>query len=180
MTTLKFGGLWDWSGSIRWNLVVIFCSILQFLPGDSWRLRHDAGNFASSTFVRIAKLELMQKSSASLETWYHQRFSRKEENSSMATTSGAHSWPPPENPNPRSDGVTDRLGEVKAMSAGISRYPFGRAEKQADRRAREVPASYRNLWRGLTKGEAGTQAGATGPLNKSKISEIAHGFPNWG
>ena len=44
---------------------------------------------------------------------------------------------------PTPDGVTDRLGEVKAMSAGISRYPSGRAEKQADRRARELPATYR-------------------------------------
>ena len=64
---------------------------------------------------------------------------------------------------PTPDGVTDRLGEVKAMSAGISRYPSGRAEKQADRRARELPASYRRPLERLDQ-RRGTAAGATGPL----------------
>ena len=64
---------------------------------------------------------------------------------------------------PTQDGVTDRLGEVKAMSAGTSRYPSGRAEKQADRRARELPASYRRPLERLDQ-RRGTPAGATGPL----------------
>ena len=32
---------------------------------------------------------------------------------------------------PTPDGVTDRLGELKAMSAGVTRYPPGKTEKQA-------------------------------------------------
>ena len=32
-------------------------------------------------------------------------------------------------------GLTEQLGEVKLMSVGVSRYPSGRVEKQADRRA---------------------------------------------
>ena len=44
---------------------------------------------------------------------------------------------------PTPDGVQDYLGEIKCMSTGVSRYPPGRPEKQADRRARELPATYR-------------------------------------
>ena len=33
------------------------------------------------------------------------------------------------------------LGEIKAMSAGVSRYPAGKTEKQAVRRARELPGT---------------------------------------
>ena len=65
---------------------------------------------------------------------------------------------------PTPDGVVDQLGEVKAMSAGVSRYPPGRAEKQADRRARELPATYRRPLERLDQQYRGTAPGVTGPL----------------
>ena len=65
---------------------------------------------------------------------------------------------------PTPDGVRDLLGEVKIMSAGISRYPPGRKEKQADRRARELPGSYRRPLEKLDRKHHGTAPGETGPL----------------
>ena len=50
------------------------------------------------------------------------------------------------------------------MSAGVSRYPPGRAEKQADRRARELPATYRRPLERLDQQYRGTAPGVTGPL----------------
>ena len=67
---------------------------------------------------------------------------------------------------PTPDGVTDQLGEVKAMSAGVSRYPPGRAEKQADRRARELPATYRRPLQRLDQEVRGTPAGEKGALER--------------
>lgn len=65
---------------------------------------------------------------------------------------------------PTPDGVTDRLGELKAMSAGVTRYPPGRTEKQADRRGRELPGSYRRPLERLDQEYRGTPPGETGPL----------------
>ena len=44
---------------------------------------------------------------------------------------------------PSAAGPLDSLGELKFISAGVSRYPIGSNEKQVDRRARELPGSYR-------------------------------------
>ena len=52
---------------------------------------------------------------------------------------------------PTPDGVTDR-------------YPPGRTEKQADRRGRELPASYRRPLERLDQEYRGTLPGETGPL----------------
>ena len=65
---------------------------------------------------------------------------------------------------PTPDGVTDRLGELKAMSAGVTRYPPGKTEKQADRRGRELPGSYRRSLERLDQEHRGTRPGETGPL----------------
>ena len=65
---------------------------------------------------------------------------------------------------PTPDGVTDRLGELKAMSAGVTQYPPGKTEKQADRRGRELPGSYRRPLERLDQEHRGTQPGETGPL----------------
>ena len=65
---------------------------------------------------------------------------------------------------PSPDGVGDRLGEIKVMSAGVSRYPAGKTEKQADRRARELPGSYRRPLERLDQQLLGTAPGGTGPL----------------
>ena len=61
------------------------------------------------------------------------------------------------------DGPRFSLGELKFISASASRYPLGRSEKQVDRRARELPGSYR---RPLEKLDAklGTPPGETGRL----------------
>ena len=67
---------------------------------------------------------------------------------------------------PTPDGVTDQLGEVKAMSAGVSRYPPGRTEKQADRRARELPATYRRPLQRLDQEVRGAPAGEKGALER--------------
>ena len=65
---------------------------------------------------------------------------------------------------PTPDGVGDRLGELKVMSAGVSRYPPGRTEKQADRRARELPGTYRRPLERLDQQVRGTAPGETGAL----------------
>lgn len=65
---------------------------------------------------------------------------------------------------PTPDGVSDCLGELKAMSAGVTRYPPGKNEKQADRRARELPATYRSPLERLDRQYLGTAPGDTGPL----------------
>ena len=62
------------------------------------------------------------------------------------------------------DGVQDFLGEIKMMSAGPTRYPPGRTEKQVDRRARELPASYRRPLERLDRQHLGAQPGQAGPL----------------
>jgi hypothetical protein len=62
------------------------------------------------------------------------------------------------------DGPRDQLGEIKMMSAGVSRYPIGKTEKQADRRARELPSTYRRPLARLDTLYHGTGPGETGPL----------------
>ena len=62
------------------------------------------------------------------------------------------------------DGPRDCLGELKFISAGATRYPVGRREKQVDRRARELPASYRRPLERLDRQLFDTQPGETGRL----------------
>ena len=50
------------------------------------------------------------------------------------------------------------------MSAGVSRYPAGKTEKQADRRARELPGTYRRPLERLDQQLRGTAPGDTGAL----------------
>ena len=132
------------------------------LPGDSWRWRHDAVKLCIINICNDSKIradaevfglfrdlippELVQEGG---ELQYgRQRVG--------LTPDLLLRIPTP-------DGVTDQLGEVKAMSAGVSRYPSGRVEKQADRRARELPATYRRPLERLDQAR-GTAPGATGPL----------------
>ena len=65
---------------------------------------------------------------------------------------------------PTPDGVQDFLGEIKFISAGPTRYPHGRTEKQVDRRARELPNSYRRPLELLDRQHLGAQPGQVGPL----------------
>ena len=61
-------------------------------------------------------------------------------------------------------GLSDQLGELKFISAGVTRYPVGRTEKQVDRRARELPGTYRRPLERLDRQYHGTQPGETGRL----------------
>ena len=66
---------------------------------------------------------------------------------------------------PSPDGLSDCLGEIKCLSAGVTRYSPGKTEKQTDRRARELPATYRRPLERLDRRYHGTQPGETGPLD---------------
>ena len=65
---------------------------------------------------------------------------------------------------PSVDGPRDLLGELKFISAGATRYPAGAREKQVDRRARELPGTYRRPLERLDRLYHGTQPGETGRL----------------
>ena len=66
---------------------------------------------------------------------------------------------------PTAAGPLDSLGELKFISAGVTRYPFGSNEKQVDRRARELPGSYRRPLERLDRLHHGTPVGEVGPLH---------------
>ena len=55
-------------------------------------------------------------------------------------------------------------GTIAIGPAGVSRYPTGRTEKQADRRARELPGTYRRPLERLDQQVHGTAPGETGAL----------------
>lgn len=62
-------------------------------------------------------------------------------------------------------GQPDRLlAEIKAISAGSSRYPRGNRDKAADRRARALMGEYKGDLGKLDRQYLGTQQGQTGPL----------------
>ena len=62
------------------------------------------------------------------------------------------------------EGKCDRLGEIKMMSAGVTRYPSGKTVKQTDRRASQLPGSYRRPLEKLDRRYHQTLPGQTGPL----------------
>ena len=62
------------------------------------------------------------------------------------------------------------MGELKFISAGVSRYPLGSWEKQVDRRARELPGTYRRPLERLDTQHHGRREGETGPLVRRLLS----------
>ena len=132
------------------------------LPGDSWRWRHDAVKLCIINICNDSKI----RADAEVFGLFRDLIPPEVLQAGGDLQYGRQRvglTPDLLLRIPTQDGVTDRLGEVKAMSAGTSRYPSGRAEKQADRRARELPASYRRPLERLDQ-RKGTAAGATGPL----------------
>merc|ERR1711990_734009 len=67
---------------------------------------------------------------------------------------------------PSPDGPQDLLGELKFISAGVTRYPIGRTEKQVDRRARQLPGTYRRPLARLDRLHHGTADGEVGRLEQ--------------
>ena len=112
------------------------------LPGDSWRWRHDD--------IKLCIINICNDSKVRAEAEVFGRFRDLLPPHLFAEGGQLHHGrqrvgltPDLLLRLPTPDGVTDRLGEIKAMSAGVSRYPAGKTEKQADRRARELPGTYR-------------------------------------
>ena len=133
------------------------------LPGDSWRWRHDD--------VKLCIVNICNQSKVRAEAEVFGRF-RDLLPPHLFDQGGElhHSrqrvglTPDLLLRIPTPDGVGDRLGEIKVMSAGVSRYPAGKTEKQADRRARELPGSYRRPLERLDQLVRGTAPGETGAL----------------
>ena len=71
---------------------------------------------------------------------------------------------------PTLEGPQDCLGELKFISAGVSRYPVGRRTKACDVRAGELPGTYRRPLERLDRLHHGTQPGETGPLVQRLLS----------
>ena len=65
---------------------------------------------------------------------------------------------------PTEDGLTDTLGELKFISAVVSRYPVGSRAKAMDTRAQELPGTYRRPLERLDELHHGIREGETGPL----------------
>ena len=127
------------------------------LPGDSWRWRHDAVKLCIINICNDSKI----RADAEVFGLFRDLIPPEVFQAGGELQYGRQRvglTPDLLLRIPTQDGVTDRLGEVKAMSAGTSRYPSGRAEKQADRGARELPASYRRPLERLDQ-RRGTPAG---------------------
>ena len=133
------------------------------LPGDSWRWRHDD--------IKLCIVNICNESKVRAEAEVFGRF-RDLLPPHLMEAGGELQYGRQRvglTPDlllriPSPDGVVDRLGEIKAMSAGVSRYPAGKTEKQADRRARELPGSYRRPLERLDQELRGTAPGDTGAL----------------
>ena len=133
------------------------------LPGDSWRWRHDE--------IKLCIVKICNDSKIRAEAEVFGRF-RDLIPAELTQPGGEYQYGRQRvglTPDlllrlPTPDGVTDCLGELKAMSAGVTRYPPGRTEKQADRRARELPGTYRRPLQRLDQQYRGTAPGETGPL----------------
>ena len=111
------------------------------LPGDSWRWRHDN---LKVTLMSIANESMIQTDAEVFGLFRdlipaeltRQGGDLQYGRQQVGLTPGLLLQ------LPTPDGVRVALGEIKCMSAGASRYPPGKTEKQADRQAKELPGLY--------------------------------------
>ena len=133
------------------------------LPGDSWRTRHDS--------LKTCLMNILEDAKVPAEAEVYGLFRHLIPAEALAAGGPLEQarqrmglTPDLRIRFPTAEGPQDLLGEIKLMSAGRTRYPLTRMEKQADRRARELPATYRRPLARLDEQYHGTQAGAAGPL----------------
>ena len=153
-----------------------------FLPQDSWRHRHDALKITIVNMCNEARLPIDCEvygifrdliPAAMTEEGGELQFGRQR----MGLC------PDFRLRLPTPDGPQDLLGELKFISAGVSRYPIGRAEKQVDRRARELPGTYRRPLARLDRLHLGTAEGEVGRLEQrlQSFGELqTYVAGNWG
>ena len=133
------------------------------LPGDSWRWRHDEVKLCLMNICRDSKI----RADAEVFGLFRDLIPPElvEQGGELQYSRQRVGLTPDFLLRiPTQDGVTDRLGELKCISAGVTRYPMGRTEKQADRRGRELPGSYRRPLERLDQRYRGTAPGETGAL----------------
>ena len=133
------------------------------LPGDSWRWRHDSLKSCLTGLCEEAKIP------AEVEVFgLFRHLIPTEEIAAGGELQHIYQrnglCPDLKLRIPTTEGVQDLLGEIKLMSAGVTRYPLGKTEKQADRRARELPGTYRRPLARLDRRHHGTAHGEAGPL----------------
>ena len=133
------------------------------LPGDSWRWRHDALKLCLMNICN----ESMIRADAEVFGLFRDLIPAELTNRGGDLQYGRQRvglTPDLLLRLPTPDGVKDCLGKIKCMSAGVSRYPPGKTEKQADRRAKELPGLYRRPLERLDQEYRGTGPGETGAL----------------
>ena len=133
------------------------------LVGDSWRWRHDT---LKNLLVNICEEAKIPAEAEVFGLFRHLIPAQ------LTGEGGALQQPRQRNglcPDlklriPTADGVCDQLGEIKILNACVTRYVAGATEKQADRRARELPGQYRRPLAKLDRQHHKTARGETGPL----------------
>ena len=136
----------------------------RYLPGDTWRHRHDTGKLAIvyecinaglvhdcevfGLFADLIPAQAVNSRGESLE-WGRAR--------QGLVPDFKIRLPTPE-------GLTDHLAELKFIGAGVSWFPRGVRGKGTDRRAAGLPTLYRTALEKLDRSHHNTPAGQTGPL----------------
>ena len=129
------------------------------LPGDSWRWRHDSLKECLMSICNESKVRADAEVFGLFRTLIPAELT--EQGGDLQYGRQRVGLTPHlllQLPTP--DGVKDSLGEIKCMSAGVTRYPPGKTEKQADRRAKELPGLYRRPLEKLDREHCNTAPGA--------------------
>ena len=136
----------------------------KYLPGDTWRHRHDTGKLAIvyeclnaglvhdcevfGLFADLIPAQAVNARGESLE-WGRAR--------QGLVPDFQIRLPTPE-------GLTDHLAELKFIGAGASWFPRGLRGKGTDRRAAGLPQLYKKALERLDRSHHNTPPGQTGPL----------------